>query len=397
LTQANRNEFELLDFPLAAGFIWHCMRIQLGEDLIFVAAISVDAKVTSIPAASVRRRTATVPALIDNLGAGSTQRCRGCLSSMARRPASVLGATVNDMICCDAHRAVRRVRHQRGGSAAAIGQRSIDKAADKRAFMIEPSVPDFRVDNAMSGGWTRCDRARKKGARPWRVPDFKIELRKPYRPLRVVTRRTPELGGMVSESGRMAGNQFSVSLLCSRTPPICLGCVAILIQYAGQLRSVIRVIGFARQPAEPGHRALSIAKLSLHLGQMALGLRVGWQASPCGVEPVARSDRMAGSPPHMATLELKLRQRKRRHPAKADIALVEQGFSLGGITTLGIECGKPRDALKIGAALDGHPAEHQGLFIAPERLEDCCPLCLRRGVLNAEPLGDIEVTQRFLE
>src|SRR6516162_11225946 len=99
---------------------------------------------------------------------------------------------------------------------------------------------------------------------------------------------------------------------------------------------------------------------------------------------------MAGPPPHMATLELKLRQRKRRHAAKADIALVEQGFSLGGLTTLGMECGKPRDALKIGAALDGLSAEHQGLVIAPDRLE------VRRGVLNAEPLGDIEVTQRFL-
>src|SRR6516165_41458 len=85
-----------------------------------------------------------------------------------------------------------------------------------------------------SGGWTSRDRARKQGARPWRVPDFKIELRKPYRPLRVATRRAPELGGMVSESGGMAGNQFIVSLLRSRTPPVCLGCVAILIQYAGQ-------------------------------------------------------------------------------------------------------------------------------------------------------------------
>ena len=131
-----------------------------------------------------------------------------------------------------------------------------------------------------SGGWTSRDRARKKGARPWRVPDFKIELRKPYRPLRVATRRAPELGGMVSESGGMAGNQFIVSLLRSRTPPVCLGCVAILIQYAGQLGCVIRVIGCVRQPAKPSDSALSVAKLSLHLGQMALGLRVGRQASP---------------------------------------------------------------------------------------------------------------------
>ena len=85
---------------------------------------------------------------------------------------------------------------------------------------------------------------------------------------------------MVRESGGMAGNQFIVSLLRSRTPPVCLGCVAILIQYAGQLGCVIRVIGFAGQLAEPGDRALSVAKLSLRLGQMALGLRVGRQASP---------------------------------------------------------------------------------------------------------------------
>src|SRR6516165_8205842 len=248
-----------------------------------------------------------------------------------------------------------------------------------------------------SGGWTSRDRARKKGARSWRVPDFKIELREPYRPLRVATRSAPELGGMVSESGGMAGNQFVVSLLCSRTPPVCLVRIAILIQYAGQLGCVIRVIGLVRQPAEPGDGVLALAKLSLHLGQMALGLRIDRHASPGGVEPVARSERMAGLSPHMATLELKLRQRKRRHAAKADIALVEQGFSLGDLATLGMECGKPRDALKVGAALDGRPAEHQGLVIAPDRLEDCCPLCLRRGVLNAEPLGDIEVTQRFLE
>ena len=237
----------------------------------------------------------------------------------------------------------------------------------------------------------------RRAARSWRVPDFKIELREPYRPLWVATRRAPELGGMVSESGGMAGNQFVVSLLRSRTPPVCLGRVAILIQYAGQLGCVIRVIGLARQPAEPGDGVLAFAKLSLHLGQMALGLRIGRHASPGGVEPVARSERMAGFPPHMATLELKLRQRKRRHAAIAEIALVEQGFSLGGLATFGMECGKPRDALKVSAALDGRPAEHQGLVIVPDRLEDCCPLCLRRGVLNAELLGDIELTQRFLE
>src|SRR6516165_2787108 len=248
-----------------------------------------------------------------------------------------------------------------------------------------------------SGGWTSRDRARKKGARPWRVPDFKIELRKPYRPLRVATRRAPELGGMVSESGGMAGNQFVVSLLRSRTPPVGLGRLAILIQYAGQLGCVIRVLGLARQPAEPGDGVLAFAELSLHLGQMALGPRIGRQASPGGVEPVARSERMAGPPPHMAALELELRQRKRRHAAKADVALVEQGFGLGGLATLGMECGKPRDALKVGAALDGRPAEHQGLVIAPDRLEDCRPLCLRRGVLHAELVGDIELTQRILE
>src|SRR5262249_11569129 len=219
----------------------------------------------------------------------------------------------------------------------------------------------------------------------------------PYRPLRVATCRAPELGGMVSESGGMAGNQFVVSLLRSRAPPVCLGRVAILIQYAGQLGCVIRVIGLARHPAERGIGARACARLSPALGRVALGRRMGRNASPGGVEPVARWDRRAGLPPHMATLELKLRQRKRRHAAKANIALVEQGFSKGGLATLGVECGKPRDALKVGAALDGRPPEHQGLVIAPDRLEDCCPLCLPRGVLNAELLGDIELTQRILE
>ena len=67
-----------------------------------------------------------------------------------------------------------------------------------------------------------------------------------YRPLWVATRRAPELGGMASESGGMAGNQFVVSSFsASGTLPVCLGRVAILIQYAGQLGCVIRVIGLA--------------------------------------------------------------------------------------------------------------------------------------------------------
>ena len=188
-------------------------------------------------------------------------------------------------------------------------------------------------------GSTRTNgaRTRNKGTRSWRVPDFKIELREPYRPMRVATRRAPELGGMVRESGGMARNQFVEAIIRSRTPPVCLDRIAILIQYAGQLGCVIRVIGLARQPAEPGDGVLAFAKLSLHLGQMALGLRIGRHASPGGVEPVARSERMAGLPPHMAPLKLKLRQRKRRHAAKAGIALVEQGLSLGGLATLGME------------------------------------------------------------
>src|SRR5262249_8048135 len=152
-------------------------------------------------------------------------------------------------------------------------------------------------------------------------------------------RRAPELGGMVSESCGMAGNQLVVTLLGSRAPPVCLGRMAIPSQYAGQLGCVIRVIGLACQPAEPGDRIFPFAKLSLHFGEMALGLRIPRHPSPGGVEPAARSVRMAGLPPHMATLELELRQRKRRHAAKANIALVEQELGLVGFTALGMECG----------------------------------------------------------
>src|SRR5215471_7865074 len=81
-------------------------------------------------------------------------------------------------------------------------------------------------------------------------------------------------------------------------------------EHARELRRVVGIIGVCGQPAEAHDGVVTLPELEFDLGQMALGLRIRGQSSPCRMKPVTGSVAVSPAEPQVTALKLELRDWK---------------------------------------------------------------------------------------
>jgi hypothetical protein len=181
---------------------------------------------------------------------------------------------------------------------------------------------------------------------------------------------------VVGKSGWMARNNLFISLFGTLAPHTGFIQVVGFRKHSCELRRIVGIIGNGGEAAKPCDRAVALAEFIFNLGQMAFGLCIGWQPSPCGLKPMPRAVEITMPQPHVAALKFKLRNRKRRNASEAPAAFVEPSLSRRNRPSFGMEGGKSSQAFEIGAALSRRPSKRQRFVISPDRLQNRCPFGL---------------------
>jgi hypothetical protein len=196
---------------------------------------------------------------------------------------------------------------------------------------------------------------------------------------------------VVGKSGWMARDNLFISLFGTLAPHPGLIQVVGFRKHSRELHRIVGIVGNGGEAAKPCDRAIALAEFIFNLGQMAFGLCIGWQPSPCGFKPVPGAFEITMPQPHVAALKLKLRNRKRRDASEAPAAFVEPSLSSRNLPKFSMEGGKSSQAFEIGAALSRRPSKRQRFVISPDCLQNRCPFGLYLGTRRAKVLGAVEI------
>jgi hypothetical protein len=195
---------------------------------------------------------------------------------------------------------------------------------------------------------------------------------------------------VVGKSGWMARDNLFISLFGTRAPHTGFIQAVGFCKHSRELRRIVGIVGNGGEASKASDCAIALAEFIFNLGQMALGLCIGWQPSPCGFKPVPGAFEITMPQPHVAALKLKLRNRKRRDTSEAPAAFVEPSLCRN-LPKFSMEGGKSSEAFEIGAALSRRPSKRQRFVISPDRLQNRCPFGLYLGVRRAKALGAVEI------
>ena len=189
----------------------------------------------------------------------------------------------------------------------------------------------------------------------------------------------------------MARDNLFISLFGTLAPHIGLIQVVGFRKHPRELHRIVGIVGNRGEAAKPCDRDIALAEFIFNLGQMAFGLRIGWQPSPCCFKPVPGAFEITMLQPHVAALKLKLRNRKRRDASETPTAFVEPSLSSRNLTKFSMEGGKSSEAFEIGAALSRGPSKRQRFDISPDRLQNRCPFGLYLGARRSKALSAVEI------
>src|SRR5215471_717849 len=115
------------------------------------------------------------------------------------------------------------------------------------------------------------------------------------------------------------------------------------------------------------------------------------------MKPVAGPIAVGTGEPHVTALKLELRDRKWAYAAIPSAAFVEQRLGISNLSEIGMDRCQRGQTLEVSVPLLSCLAQAPRLFISPHSLQDSRRFHIQLAALQTQPLGCLEIGQRFDE